>query len=1087
MATMDFVEVVKLDQRNLKDRKVINVTENNIIRDNRYNFLIILLETYNKKEYKNNERITEYIICNLPVENEEKAHEQWFEGIEYEGYTYKAWFATTGGMKKEGFGICDTIFIREDYQDFAQMVEKLISLGKFTQLEKEEREICINKDVLSRLSLMTSNLITEIDMPHTIILKNSTLDWIREYKTVQPIKTITTKKKGEEVETVDYKLVDYHFNTLENEQDEIEIFDGYGLGTPKVFKKIGQSLNRDDIEFAVIRGYSNATKGLITKFDILGYMKEFYQSDTDYCRKINGQFQLKDRWGDWQTVTDNTILLNNSMVKLAKMFASFEEYQEKLNSLNTNTCKDYYNMLNKLYITKVNTPESKINDYRRTNYQLINALALTPQNYKELMQEDLKLFTKLVKPYTFKEDTAEFVENTDYINLFYKNIAKSEDEEDIYEACENVVDKTSELININQEFVKLNYVKLNLASLIEKKVREMASGKITVKGKYQYMACCPISYMNFVMTGDQGDNGLDKGQFYSGDCQNGDIRTISRNPLAAYSEVHNVKFIKNELLDKYLSKSKELIYFNQKSDIQNLLSGADFDGDGVTQIDNQIIRDAVVTPDDEKYFVNVSDGDTKTLIYNKENRFISTYRASGNLIGKIALKSASINSNCQRIHDYYDTKNSKFLIYKDMKKHYIDKFGNDEGLKEFIADKIHTGHLIYSYQADEQLREKMTKEFYENEKDIYIVLYNTMKAIDASKTLVFPDRADLKVVDEKYFKKADFLQYTERKENVDDGQYIFTGGLIDKFAGQIQRKLINDIEVRKTKFSSRHELLQKEFANDEYVEDTCRLAKEEIEQLYESYNTERKEAENLCKSKNKELWADRNYRQEVMQSWSQHEENWYWQDREKNRKERINSYKNIDNTYIVRAEEIIAKYGLVNVCQAISQMERCTENFIINLFWKCFNYVNSKEDRVRYTYIEDDKGDIEYMYKKYIKVPISNFDNSNVVERLATKEKIQRGIEQKVRFRLLDNSIIVEIEESLERGQVYELKIDDERIEMFPDFVDVLADRETVNVKNFEIKKDGKMAITEKSFGVIIEAKGLQGMGHSTLFHVLLL
>ena len=50
--------------------------------------------------------------------------------------------------------------------------------------------------------------------------------------------------------------------------------------------------------------------------------------------------------------------------------------------------------------------------------------------------------------------------------------------------------------------------------------------------------------------------------------------------------------------------------------------------------------------------------------YNFENRFLATYRASGNLIGSIALKSARINSNSQQTYDYYDTVNEKFNLYE---------------------------------------------------------------------------------------------------------------------------------------------------------------------------------------------------------------------------------------------------------------------------------------------------------------------------------------------------------------------------------------------------------------------------------------
>lgn len=189
MNNTKFVKVLKLTQRNLKEGKVINVNEKNETKLNQNNFLIKMLVAYREKEFSNNEMVTEFIKCNLPTD-EEQAKKQWFEGIEYDGHIYIAWFATTGGMKKEDDGICDTLFIREDYQHFSELLEQLISLGKFKELEKlkddnEDKKICINKDVLSRISLITSDIITEIEMPNFIVLPQAHLDWVKDYKTVE--------------------------------------------------------------------------------------------------------------------------------------------------------------------------------------------------------------------------------------------------------------------------------------------------------------------------------------------------------------------------------------------------------------------------------------------------------------------------------------------------------------------------------------------------------------------------------------------------------------------------------------------------------------------------------------------------------------------------------------------------------------------------------------------------------------------------------------------------------------------------------------------------------------------------------------
>ncbi|WP_425446652.1 hypothetical protein [Dethiothermospora halolimnae] len=1087
---MDFVKVLKLTQGNLDSNdKVTDIKDDNITRISRYNFLIKALETFNNKKFNSDELITQFIKINLSVDKE-KAKEQWFDGVEYDGHIYKAWFATVGGMKKENNGICDTIFIREDYEGFAEIVERLISLDKFSELEQEERIICINKDVISRLSLITSDLITEIDMPNFIVLPTATIEWVRDYKTVKPIKYEVEDKKGNMIEKIDYELVDYHFDTKKIDEDgekidEIEAFDGGGIATPKVFNSIGNSLKRDDIEFAIIRGYSNAMKGLITKFDIIKYLDSMYEGDTEYCRKINGRYELLDRWNDWQVVTDNTMLLNESMVKLAKYFDDMKDYKDRLEKVEPK----YKDIIKKLYITKVNKPDKDIGDYRRSNYQVMNSLALTLQDYAELTKQDRKVFKKILKPFDYEATTKEFIENIDYIKLFYnqcvnREVDESDDdfEEKIFDKCSNVVDKSHELININPEFVKLNYVKRNLRRLIEKKVRELACGKVTIKAKYQYMAIDPISYMNFAMTRNQGTNGLLEGEFYSGDCKDGDIRTIQRCPQSAYSEVHNVKFISNSFLDTWLCKSKELIYFNQKSDIQNLLSSADFDGDACTVIDEPIIRNTVVTPKDGKYFIALNDGKKQELPYNKENRFESTYEAAGNLIGKIALKAANINCECQLAPSFYDTVNKKFIDWYDLKVEFDLEEKGDE-FKDYIKEKKETGEFVEGWKPEKELRQHMKNKFYEHEKEIYTVLYNSMMAIDAVKTLVFPTKKDLEILDKKYYKKVNFLKYRENNKDVDLDQYYYSkNNLLDKFANLcVQNKFLDIIENNikdRPKFSDRSDLLQKCFSNDNYDKDDYDACYKEIEKLYEDYNSERKVAERECSKANRKLYKEKRYYQDELGTWDKWIKESHEIQREENKQEKYKKYKEIDKKYIPIGENIIDNFDMATICECISNLSKCTENFIISLFWKCFSYVHKKGTNMRYIYekyTEEDgqnkeKFDIEYLYEKYIRQEVRGFNNSNVIENIATENKVRLELEKKVRFKMNEYSVVDEIEEGLEKGE-YKLSLDDNRIESFEEFKELIEDKDSLAVVGFQKRKDGTNSIAKTSFGVMVKVE----------------
>lgn len=968
-------------------------------------FLMYALEKYMGVTFANGQLITELINVMLPY-SEEEAKTEWQNGLSFNGAKYFAWFATTSGMKKESMGKCETIFIREDCRAFADELEELVSLGKFKEIEDSKEEICINKDVLSRLSLVTSSSYMAGDMPDIIVLPQPKFRIIKDYKTVEKITTTVDEKT-----VVDYELVDYPFD------DDVDMFDGGAIATPVVFTQIQNSLGlKYPVEFAIIRAYGIGIKGMITKFDIIGYLNDVYKEDTEYCRKSNGKYQLKDMWNEWQTVTEKTMLLNESMVKLAKYYVTdkgenMSTYKQWLENVDSK----YKDIINKLYVTKVNKRDEDIEDYRRTNYQLINALALSKADYFNLIKDEVRAYKKILKPFDKDSDKDEWLINIDNIRFFFKNLVKSDLEdqeafqEEVKHLSQNVVTKCEELLHISEDFVKLKYVRNNLARLIEKKCREIASGKFTIKAKYQYIAVCPISYMNFAMYRNQGGDGLQAGQFYSADCNNGDIRTISRNPLCAYSEVHNVTFVRNEKFDKWLSPCRELIYFNQKSDILALMSSADTDGDACTVIDNEIIRNAVVVPKDGRYFINKDDGHKELMKYNVENRFLATYRASGNLIGKISLKAASINSDSQHTPDYYDVAKDEFVSY------YSINIEDKEEKKAYVNEKIASGEWLTTYKSGNRHREYIKQRFYENEKDIYIVLYNAMVSIDAPKTLYFPSTDDMKVINDKYYKKAWFLQYRESKENVDVSQYKYTFGLLDDFSGIIEHELLNKIQDVKKEFNNRANIIQEKLINGDYSIENYNTCLEEISGLYADYTKERQDANNHCLSQMRKLARDK-HETEKRYGWDQFREEEHQASIGKCHAEKLEKYKQLDAEYIVKADEVIGKYDLVTIANAVGNLENCTEDFIINLFYPVFEYLNQKLQSNRYAYKKDGNGDILFLGERYIKVPIGFVDNSKIIKKLQIDQKKNLkliSVKADIRAKILDEDVISMIESEL--------------------------------------------------------------------------
>lgn len=1080
---MKQVKLLKINQSNInKENEVCNLEDINTVKVGTYNFFIKSLETYRKNEFEDGEQVIEFIKVMLP-NNEEKAQEQWNEGIMWENRLYKAWFATVGGMKQQdkiSKSKCEVMFVKADI-DFNIWFEEIISLGKFAKVDKTE-DMYVNKKILSRFSLATSELITEIDMPNIIILPQAPLGWKKTYKTVEPKDVEYTDKKGNVKTGVDYNLIDYEFD------GEIDIFDGGGVATHKVMDAIGKSLGRNDVDFAIIRGFGIAIKGMVTRFNIIEYLEIMYNKtgDTDFCRKVNDNFELLDMYKNWRLVTENTLLLNESMVKLVDMFKNMEEYTTLLEKRNTEKFIDIYNLLNKLYITKVNKNNDKLKKYRRMNYQLMNGLALTNEEYNILAEQDFRLFKKVLKP--FEKDVAlgEFLTNIDYINLFYNQCSENENEVEDMKEITNVVDKSNALININKDNIKLSYVKKNLAKLIEKKIRDMAKGRITLKATYNYIAVDPISYMNFAMTRDLGTNGLAEGEFYCSSIEGGETRTIFRNPCMAYSEIHNVNFVRNIFLDSWLCKSEEIVYFNDKSDILNLMGSADKDGDSCTMVDSEIIKNAVVIPKDKKYFISLADGLKVPCKFDDDGRFKATYTPSGNLIGDVAIMGASVNNNSQQFKTYHSKNNSHFYNYEEIKQILVEHEAIDiEGIedeeqykliKEYIkTELIEKDTLIYSSTLEKEvIKEQVRQQFYDNEKDIYSLLYVSSLVIDSPKTMnVIDVTAYTRVIKDKYKRKANFLQYSKRLENVREKDYAYsTNSLLDKFGDRVQEELLDAIVNRRKDFSDNAKLLQKQLVNENYIKENAEKAWDEISEMFNLYKIDLAKNKVVLDKANKIIKRKEAEHYEAYENVSDKYADARWKkDMEDIKKEySINNrkyYKGldvIDADFTLKANKIIVNNEIYSVAIALSKLENISERFIINFFMSALINVDNISPSLKYYYIKDETGDIEYMYNTYKRLEKRVNLSDAVIEELTMNDLVRFKLAAKVRFRNEDDKLIESIENGLTENGYYDLDIT--KLEVFENFKKVVVDKEIVRVKGFMIKQNGTKDITEKTFGI---------------------
>jgi hypothetical protein len=303
------------------------------------------------KEKQLEEELDEIIKVGLPT-NENESREILNNGLIFNGVKYK-YFSTSAGLMKacednvEG----EVFFIKEDMLYFKTTFEDIISLGKLD--DKKNTEICINKDVISRISLALSDgENVHIEGMKRIVLPEMTYKFISNYKQF-------IEKDG----SVD--LEKFELEDKANEEVDHIAFDGSGFIMPNIIDEVQNKLKLDyKLSWIGVREIGLASKGLLVRFDFKKYLKDEHGID---------KLIVKDMWGTERNLFDYDVVMNESQCKWGKLYNSYEEY-EQLKSLDRYS--KYNNLFNGFNIVKTSTREDKIKKYTETNYQILSNLAL---------------------------------------------------------------------------------------------------------------------------------------------------------------------------------------------------------------------------------------------------------------------------------------------------------------------------------------------------------------------------------------------------------------------------------------------------------------------------------------------------------------------------------------------------------------------------------------------------------------------------------------------------------------------------------------------------------------------------------------
>ncbi|AJA49552.1 hypothetical protein CPAST_c34910 [Clostridium pasteurianum DSM 525 = ATCC 6013] len=931
-------------------------------------FFNIYLQYFNKK-YEKDMLLENVIIVEL---NNKHGLAELQTGIDFNGETYTYLITTPSWTKHEddiSKGAC--MMIRKKDIAFKIFFENLISLGEIEKYKGKDKKINTEH---ARLALSLSTAYMTKLKPKAIIVDECNGIITSDIVTVINKKVIEiTDSMGDE-ELKKYRNV------------PVTQFDGCGLMSMEFANEIKIDGDyKHPITWCGIRIYNTATKGLLVSFDFKKYIHKFYGEDTDYIEKReNGKIYIKNMFNKWQCVDDADILINASMAKWADHFGSLKQIYEKVND---EKYENYKDIIENLWITKVNKPYSEIEKYNLTNYQLLGNLNLSSDELKEIYKPTENMFNRLLDG----DIDATFL----YLNLLKGKKFNSDGENDDIEEDEAISVSTvaEQLIAKNPNLIKSDYVKKHVARMIKKQLNLLCSGKAYVESYYKTVTQDPISFCEWLINRTENEKfvsnhrGLKEHQFYCSDTEDGDIRTCSRNPLASFSEILNLSFVHNNFLDDWYGHlSKDLVICNCHDLTKEIASGMDFDTDTINVANHPIIRNAVKT---DLPFINIEDinKEKPSKKWTDNNRYSAFITSTGNLIGKIANMTSSVSAEATsyNYYNYIYNKTEEAKTYKELWDAFHNTFTKDI-VKENKRNKVYLiqdGNYVLDYKgekilrgsylhfkttleqnftktlaelSEEEIHKQIDKGFEDYKRDSYYLRILSMKAIDVPKTLIPIEKDEYKEEKDKYGKNPYFLGY--RKGFYDEKgkriKYIFHENALDINASRIYDEIISKRKELEqvSKTSTSKELIQKFFYNPtEKQNEHWEECKNEIVNLYDYYKNNRSK----IKLKYDELIKNTENEAE----------------KAKYEEEKIKLYKLHDIDVLERADGISAKYNDYRLISSILATET-SETFMFNYFnCDCFKMLDETSITVqKYQYIPDINGDIEFKFKNYRKEPI---------------------------------------------------------------------------------------------------------------------
>lgn len=451
--------------------------------------------------------------------DKEKDYHRACKGFKINGVSYKRLLGTNGGIKNSTI-----VFVSESVVD---ELKRRIANGRNT-----EKPLVTAK--LEAYQALTCSASIPVSFPKGIAVVNDC-----ETSFLSDIVYLTDECDGEPV-----------IELQKQQKVDLDASDGFGIMLPSLAERWSEELGLNYVISGANTRFS-FEKGMAFTFDYI-----------DFAEKIaNGQYVVKDAWGNDFDIRDTELILTTSMVKLWDSYDSCEDYVEK-------------SLSNGYTFGIAKTCPEELESEHALNYQFIQSYDLSDEEIEELIAPTLSEIKDVLK-----SDWRKTV-------LFLKGMGLNES---------NVVSMNDDFIKaimIDHRIIDDPFIQSTIYQLIKNRITEAKVGVLKVHGNYSIVSGDPYALCQSIF-GLEVTGLLRPNEIYNKYWVDSGAEKLAcfRAPMTCHNNIRLVYPSYSDETAYWYQYMKTCTIFNAWDTAAAALNGMDFDGDLVMLSDNRVLVD----------------------------------------------------------------------------------------------------------------------------------------------------------------------------------------------------------------------------------------------------------------------------------------------------------------------------------------------------------------------------------------------------------------------------------------------------------------------------------------------------------------